>query len=172
MTLAIKITPPRERLEGVNRRLLAAQCVVGGCVVYGADDTLQWTPDDPAPDLDVVTDALEELLALEVLDPTLDDFAILSGNEAAKFALDGFTLGLRNGLAFRQTSVEALKHALTEAEGRLVTLANEVQMLKQRLAIASDPDLIHGALLNVHDMDVTLESYAAAVSEAIKGAVQ
>jgi hypothetical protein len=46
------------------------------------------------------------------------------------------------------------------------------QALRHQITEASDPDFIWGALDNVYDAETTLDDYAAAVSRAIRGAMQ
>ena len=46
-----------------------------------------------------------------------------------------------------------------------------VEKLRHQITEASDQDFIWGALDNVHDAETTLDDYAAAVSRAIRGAL-
>lgn len=47
-----------------------------------------------------------------------------------------------------------------------------VEKLRHQITEASEPDFIWGAMDNVHDAETTLDDYAAAVSRAIRGAMQ
>lgn len=47
-----------------------------------------------------------------------------------------------------------------------------VEKLRHQITEASEPDFIWGALDHVHDDETTLDDYAAAVSRAIRGAMQ
>lgn len=53
----------------------------------------------------------------------------------------------------------------------LAELRARAEKLHHQITEASDPDFIWGALDNVHDMGVTLDDYAAAVSRAIRAAL-
>lgn len=46
------------------------------------------------------------------------------------------------------------------------------QRLRDAIFDASEPDFILAAIDNVHDMDATLDDYAAAASRAIRAATQ
>ena len=46
-----------------------------------------------------------------------------------------------------------------------------VEKLRHQITEASEPDFIWGALDNVHDAEATLDDYAAAVSRAIRAAL-
>jgi hypothetical protein len=67
-----------------------------------------------------------------------------------------------------QTNYQRAKAAEAERDAALV----RVEKLRHQITEASDPDFIWGALDNVHDAETTLDDYAAAVSRAIRGAMQ
>lgn len=64
--------------------------------------------------------------------------------------------------------VERAEKAEAERDAALA----RVEKLRHQITEASDPDFIWGALDNVHDAETTLDDYAAAVSRAIRGAMQ
>jgi hypothetical protein len=61
--------------------------------------------------------------------------------------------------------VAALIDAIREAE-------TELDRLREAIHEASDHNFLFGAMDNVHDMDVTLNDYAEAVSRAIRAAME
>lgn len=88
----------------------------------------------------------------------------------------------------RINRLPAVERALIEAEGQLALARELIALMEDQQARAdgiesdrdrlraatheaSDPDFILGTLDNVHDMDVTLPDYAAAVSRAIRAAM-
>lgn len=64
------------------------------------------------------------------------------------------------------------KEAMVALQADLDAALARVEKLRHQITEASDPDFIWGALDNVHDADTTLDDYAAAVSRAIRGAMQ
>lgn len=65
--------------------------------------------------------------------------------------------------------VRADIHAALAA--RVIEQDAEIERLRIALHAASDPDMIRAALDSVRDMDVTLDDYAKAVSDAIRAAL-
>ena len=64
---------------------------------------------------------------------------------------------------------------MTEPADAMATieyLRAENQRLRDAIFDASAPDFIFAAIDNVHDMDATLDDYAAAASRAIRAATQ
>lgn len=122
MKYGILITAAVNRIEQINARLLAAQCEIGGCIVYVGDSTLRWeVAEDESDGFEFVTAILDILIEMEVFDPAVDQYEI-SGeeNHGGEYTWSaGFAHGFKNGLAFRNNSIPALQHALNEAEGKV-----------------------------------------------------
>ena len=59
-----------------------------------------------------------------------------------------------------------------DALTRLAAAEGRVAALRHAITEASDPDFIWGAMDNVHDAETTMDDYAAAVSRAVRGAMQ
>lgn len=159
----IYITTTAERIEPINARLLAAQVEIGGCIVYVGDLALSWEPEGTNT-LEDAAQVLDTMIALGVFDPTLDMFSIsadYSGNRGDTWTA-GFRAGMANGLAFRNTSVDALQRALMEAElalkdekARADILSDENHLLKHKV-VAWEQAWAH--------YDKTADRYAGDVS--------
>lgn len=130
----IVLTP--DRAEGINMRLLAAQCEIGGCVIYVSNTLIRWEPETGENTaLEVVIEALDTLVQLEVVDPTLD-VCVLADDGVPRPAAwgDGFHHGFRNGLEFRNASVSALRTALNDTEAALSEALGRIAELEIVLA--------------------------------------
>ena len=62
--------------------------------------------------------------------------------------------------------------AITDLRAERDAALARVEKLRHQITEASDQDFIFGALDNVHDAETTLDDYAAAVSRAIRAAMQ
>ena len=114
--------------------------------------------------------------------PTFADFELV-----AETALDALAevLRLREELDEAQGLIYAARLERNAAEDQEKELAEElravradrdaalarVEKLRHQITEASDQDFIWGALDNVYDAETTLDDYAAAVSRAIRAAL-
>lgn len=91
-----------------------------------------------------------------------DDFKALAAAVVGDTGLSAMTVAAQ---------ARTFRPRAEQAEAERDTALARVEKLRHQMTEASDPDFIWGAMDNVHDAETTLDDYAAAVSRAIRAAL-
>lgn len=125
MSLAIQITGTKERIEEIGKRMILAQCHMGGTAIFSSETMLLYMPDDG----DGVGQACDDLVKYDVYDPIQDNAVLVEAD-----GTPGFVAGYQHGFVacskLRQESVDALQRALTDAEQTLLDREELISSLR------------------------------------------
>lgn len=166
MSLAIQITGTKERIEEIGKRMILAQCHMGGTAIFLSETMLLYMPDDG----NGVGQACDDLVKYDVYDPIQDDAVLVEAD-----GTPGFVAGYQHGFIacsrLRQESVDALQRALTDAEQTLLDRDELISSLRAANAELHQKiqDLTESSVFHLFGTPLAIAvAQGHAVSEAFK----